>query len=213
MTTSHYCTVRPQDKQILQKNGFQTNQQTAELERQACVFWQPKATTKPCFAWAYGSLPLCKEIKLLFSKNPNAHCLDKTPTHMSNAPHQHPQQPRSSIPFIMGATGFPVPTCSVPPLQVHLLTDPQTEAAPSASLTYGSKNSHQTINDNVVTTVWYRQMTETWILPECANKVQTPWVTHYLQIILVLFASMPFWVLAQAVQNTDLGMRSSFKLK
>lgn len=77
--------------------------------------------TKYCLAWACGFLPLPDETKLLLSNNTNAHCLDKD---MSNPPHQHPQQPRSSISCPMTATGFPIPMCFVPPLQLH--TGPQT---------------------------------------------------------------------------------------
>lgn len=55
-----------------------------------------------------------------------------------------------------------------------------------------------------------RDLNSSWM---CKRSSDTLSHTHYLQIILILFASLPFWVLAQAVQNTDLGIRSSFKLK
>lgn len=110
-----------------------------------------------------------------------------------------------------GSNRFSNLPCFVPPLQV--CTYPHvhmTWAAALVSLIPSMSNSHKTINDKVIATVWYRQVMKTWALHKYAKtKVDIPRFTHYLQIILVLFVGMLFWILAQVVQNICLSMKSN----
>lgn len=134
---------------------------------------------KCCLAWAYGSLPLSNEIKLLFSNNTNADCLDKMD--MSNHPHQHPQQPRSSIPSPMTATGFPIPTCSVPPLELHLTTGPQTISFSHVWQQKLTSNSKWQGYNNCMVQTDNKDLNSSWMCQQSSDTLNQTLSTNYFR--------------------------------
>lgn len=171
--TPHCCTIRPQNKQI----QWLSDWPTAEFARQAWIFWQLKSIARPCNAWASMSLPLPNEIKLLFSKNTNADCLDRTD--MSNAPHQHPQQPRSFVPSPMRATGFPIPTCSVAPLQLHLITGPHTISFSHVWQQKLTSNSKYKGYDNSMVQTSNKDLNSSWTCKQSSDILNHTLSTNY----------------------------------
>lgn len=141
---------------------------TAQLARQACCFWQLKLLLHAVLHEPMGLLPFPMKSNFSLVITLMHTALIKTWATLLTNTHNN-QEVLALPPWQQQVFQFPhvlYHLCSCTWSQVH-----RPSAAPSASFMSGSKNSHQTANNKVITTVWCRRVIKTWILPECAYEV------------------------------------------